>query len=296
MPSFEFESVGTRCGLAAFAKPFPICLFLVFGENRTYIVDTHLGPETASRVRDFAQARNPGKPLVVVNTHAHWDHVWGNCAFIGETIVAHERCPALMRTWWRRSTAEYGDSRRGDIVMTPPTLVFSDRLAFLDDGVELFHTPGHTEDSISVFSRPDSVMFTGDALERPIPSVDSVSPDVFADSLARIASYGADILTAGHDGVVPAGLLAHNTAYLRFLEADLEGKNPAEYPAFLSSDHAIEKHEVNRRMVTINRMESREREKLGAAFDLQRHQVFASEVFEMEPAEIRAAFETAFGL
>jgi glyoxylase-like metal-dependent hydrolase (beta-lactamase superfamily II) len=292
MSLFEYQSIGERCGLSYFETPFPIYSFLIFGDKRTYVVDTHLGPDTASKIRDFVLELAPGKSIAVINSHAHWDHVWGNCAFPGAPVISHERCPQIMKSTWQYAMSEYGDSKRGEVTMVLPSLTFSDRMTFLDDGVELFHTPGHTEDSIAIYYKPEGVMFVADTLEEPIPQVDSSSPSVYADSLLRIATYSPETIATGHNGIVPSSLLHETVAYLKYLHASLHGEK-TDY--VLTDDKKIDKHEINRRLVTLNRMEDFGREKLGFRFDLDKHLSVGAELFEKEPAEIEAKFRKLYG-
>ena len=42
-----------------------------------------------------------GREVLVVNSHADWDHPWGNNYFTGErraTIIGHELCRARMQS------------------------------------------------------------------------------------------------------------------------------------------------------------------------------------------------------
>ena len=46
--------------------------------------------------------------LVVFNTHADYDHIWGNQAFGGSTIVAHESALRRIRRRARRDSRSTG--------------------------------------------------------------------------------------------------------------------------------------------------------------------------------------------
>ena len=83
-----------------------------------------------------ARARGAGgaraRPArVVVNTHHHWDHVYGNAAFPRSDIVAHRSCPRLL-----------GAQAQGISESVPapppegvpaPTVTFGDRLTYVGD-------------------------------------------------------------------------------------------------------------------------------------------------------------------
>ncbi|MBW4829012.1 MAG: MBL fold metallo-hydrolase [Clostridiaceae bacterium] len=51
----------------------PTNVYAIYGEHYTYIIDTYLGPDIIKLVGD--------KPIIVVNTHSHWDHVWENSLY-----------------------------------------------------------------------------------------------------------------------------------------------------------------------------------------------------------------------
>ena len=45
---------------------------------------------------DLLRERGGDRRVVVVNTHHHWDHVYGNAAFRDVDIVAQRGCPRLI--------------------------------------------------------------------------------------------------------------------------------------------------------------------------------------------------------
>ena len=61
--------------LAAFPDYLPTNLGLILGEKRNYLIDTALGTNSVAPVINYIGKTE--KPLVVINTHAHLDHVWG---------------------------------------------------------------------------------------------------------------------------------------------------------------------------------------------------------------------------
>jgi cyclase len=68
--------------------------------GRTLVVDTFLTPQAGRDLRRLAEEVTGRAPELVVNTHFHNDHVWGNQAFLPEAqIISSERTLALMQTW-----------------------------------------------------------------------------------------------------------------------------------------------------------------------------------------------------
>lgn len=48
-------------------------------------------------VKEYIKANLPEKEILVFNSHADWDHIWGNCAFEGVTIIGHEKTRTRMQ-------------------------------------------------------------------------------------------------------------------------------------------------------------------------------------------------------
>ena len=53
---------------------------LIVGSERAMVIDTGCGPRQAREILDAVREKTH-LPLVVVNTHAHYDHFFGNAVF-----------------------------------------------------------------------------------------------------------------------------------------------------------------------------------------------------------------------
>lgn len=175
-------------------------LHVILGRQRNYVVDTGLGSQSAALIGEVL-AGSP-LPVVVINTHHHWDHVWGNHAFAGSTIIAHRLCRARIAERWQDMLGRNGQYVRGEAVLRLPDLVFEGELTFPDDGIRLLHTPGHTLDSISVLDEQDGVLDAadniGDDMEDIVPSLET-SPEVYRATLNRYRGLAFDTLLSGHN-------------------------------------------------------------------------------------------------
>ena len=79
---------------------------LIVGTERAMVVDTGCGPRQGREILNAVRELTP-LPLVVANTHAHYDHFFGNAVFADAGVTefwAHENCAAEI--------AENGDSQR----------------------------------------------------------------------------------------------------------------------------------------------------------------------------------------
>ena len=60
-------------------KTYDLNLGLILGAKYNYIIDTGLGSGSVAPILEYIGSDT--KPIIVVNTHYHWDHVWGNWVF-----------------------------------------------------------------------------------------------------------------------------------------------------------------------------------------------------------------------
>ena len=56
---------------------------LVVGSERAMVVDTGCGPRQGREILDAVREKTD-LPIVVVNTHAHYDHFFGNAVFASD--------------------------------------------------------------------------------------------------------------------------------------------------------------------------------------------------------------------
>ncbi|HBE73203.1 MAG TPA: Zn-dependent hydrolase, partial [candidate division Zixibacteria bacterium] len=95
-----------------------------------------------------------------------------------------------------------------------PGLTYGSRLCFEDDGVEFFHTPGHTEDSSSCYDRVDGVLLAGDNVELPLPYLYWDKLGRYLETLEGYLKLGASRVIAGHHPLVTGDIIGGNMEYL----------------------------------------------------------------------------------
>lgn len=187
-------------------QPIHTAIYLIETKKRLFLIDTYCGSGYLDEVkRDIATVN---KPLYVINSHHHWDHIWGNCAFTNTPIISHTLCRIEEENNWDSQYQENISFAKGDCTCTLPNITFEERLVFEEDGIELIHTPGHTLDSISVYDRNYKILYTGDNLELPIVYVQQPDLTLYIHTLNRylemdVQKYtGSHELTVTRDGII----------------------------------------------------------------------------------------------
>jgi glyoxylase-like metal-dependent hydrolase (beta-lactamase superfamily II) len=203
---------------------------VVLGGNDVLVVDTRSTPAQAREVATelLELTRNPIS--IVVDTHWHWDHAFGNSAFRPAPIWGHVRTAERLRsegddrrTWLINELPHLADELRA-VVIDPPDRTFSDRATVEvgDRTVELaFHGRAHTVADISVFVPDAAVLFAGDLIENGSPpSFGDGYPIEWPAAVERLLPLAAGAVVPGHGDVGDRAFVQSQLAAFRGL-ADL---------------------------------------------------------------------------
>lgn len=179
-------------------------VYLIMGKQYNYLIDTGLGSLSIDPVIDYI--KNDGKKTVVINTHYHWDHIWGNGNFKDCTIISHSLCLELIQINWDAMLEKNHSYRNGAVELCLPNLVFDQTLYFPDDRIRLFHSPGHTPDSISILDEEEKILILGDNVgdspEDIIPSI-ACEKAVYLNTLRNYKQLDFDFCLSGHCEILP---------------------------------------------------------------------------------------------
>jgi glyoxylase-like metal-dependent hydrolase (beta-lactamase superfamily II) len=196
----------------------------VLGRDEALVVDTRATDRQAREILDDLRELGAPRVGIAVNTHGHWDHVFGNRVLRPAVIWGHERCARMIARTGERQRAHVAAKYpllAADVAAVapdPPDRTFADRVVIDVGGraIELAHLGrGHTDNDI-VLRVPDAdIVCAGDLLEN------GAAP-WFGDAypLDWPATVDAILQLVGDRTVVVPGHGAH--AGRHFVESSLE--------------------------------------------------------------------------
>jgi alkyl sulfatase BDS1-like metallo-beta-lactamase superfamily hydrolase len=203
--------------------------FMIVTKAGNVIVDTS-SPTHAARHKKLLQAENSGPVRYIVLTHAHGDHTAGVTLWKepGTQIIAQRQHVEFMHYQKRlegffagRNAAQFarpvpavGPWEGNYGAKIEPTILFDEEYAFDLGGLrmEAFHTPGETEDHLTLWIPEYRAAFIGDNFYRSFPNIYTLrgtQPRKALDyvrSLERVIALRPEILLPSH------GLPVHGNA------------------------------------------------------------------------------------
>lgn len=203
--------------------------YLVAGEKKALVIDTMNGYEDVKAVvREITDL-----PLMVVNTHGHPDHIYGNIYFekaymnpadfpLAETFI---KAPQFVSECQKRSLRmpEFLPILPGEMIDL--------------GGVELevIGLPGHTPGGICLLIRKDRILFTGDSIMEQtwMQLPDSLPMKEFLENLNKLEPIWTEIdyvLTGHGSGFEDASLCrAHRDAVAELCAGKTENDEDYEW-------------------------------------------------------------------
>ncbi|MDQ2902213.1 MAG: MBL fold metallo-hydrolase [Ktedonobacteraceae bacterium] len=201
--------------------------YLVVSERYIVVLDTLLCPEDVAFMMQTVSTNLAGRQVLVINSHADWDHSWGNAYFTGERaapIIAHDHCLLRMQSEEARAGLTEYQERYAifhSVVLVPPTVTFEQQLTIHggDLTIELLATPGHHPDQIAAWLPELRLLLAFDAAEMPLPLIENAAcaPLMFA-SLERMIALQPLRVLCSHGKTTSPEQLQANLAYVREIE------------------------------------------------------------------------------
>ncbi len=184
---------------------------LILGGRDVVVIDTRSTPVQASEVVDAVRELTHDPVSIVIDTHWHWDHTFGNSVFRPATIWGHARVPDRLRAdgpatiekaaGWVPDIAD--DLRR--VTIDPPDRTFDDEATVEAGDRELrlrYLGRGHTNTDIVIEVRGADALFVGDLLEDgATPSFTDGYPMEWPETVERLLSLATGAVVPGHGAV-----------------------------------------------------------------------------------------------
>ena len=216
----NFLSITDRLFLLTWTDllPYETNVLVYHGSGINLIVDTFLGPSKMKQMLRLLPEPSSRAPYIIVNTHYHFDHVWGNVAFLSSVRISTSLCYQMMKRHFEADKAANLSYWEPDNQLCLPNCLITSSITFSEAGIEVFPSPGHSEDGCSVFFRDERVLAVGDNLERPIPYLENRDWQKYLDTLDQYSSIQADTIIAGH-GIVTETDIETSKQYIRAWQA-----------------------------------------------------------------------------
>jgi glyoxylase-like metal-dependent hydrolase (beta-lactamase superfamily II) len=182
---------------------------VVLGDGEALVIDTRSTFVQAREIVADLRELTSEPVTVVVDTHGHFDHAYGNHVFRPAAIWGHRRCVTFIERTGEARRARIAEEEPTlaadltEVVIDPPDHVFDERVTFEvgDREVELHYLGrGHTDHDIVITVPGTHVVWAGDLLEGgAVPFFGDGYPlDWPATVSAMLPLIGDGIVVPGH--------------------------------------------------------------------------------------------------
>lgn len=197
--------------------------YLLYNENRDcIIIDPGCYSDDEKAILQQFIAENKLQPTLLVNTHCHLDHVFGN-KFISETYglelnihpgekVVLEQAPVSGLMW---------NLQFDNYTGTTKDLVPGEFITLGDDQLEILYTPGHSPASVSFYHKEQGILIAGDVLfKESVGRTDlpGGNPDILVNSIMT-QFYVLPDETKVFSGHGPQTTIGHEKRYNPYVSA-----------------------------------------------------------------------------
>jgi glyoxylase-like metal-dependent hydrolase (beta-lactamase superfamily II) len=200
---------------------------VVLGDEAALVIDTRLSHRQANETIADLRALTPLPVRVVVNTHGHSDHAFGNHRFRPATIWGHVGCVTMIESTGERQRAAAAAAmpdlaaELAEVVLDPPDRTFEETATVeIEPGgrsVELTYLGrGHTDNDIVVAVPDANVLFAGDLLEADAtPFFGDSFPLDWPATVERLVELATGVVVPGHGTVGDRGFAVRQMTEFR---------------------------------------------------------------------------------
>ncbi|ANJ27293.1 MBL fold metallo-hydrolase [Agromyces aureus] len=228
--------------------PFDLSVVVVEGADGLLVVDAGGDPVEGAEILDDVRSRFDRPVLGLVNTHAHFDHTFGNQAFRtgvpdvaihGHALIAAHfaRYEGPRLAAWRIDPSREPARAWADVELMPPTHPL-DEPVDLDLGARIVRllpqSPAHSDTDLVLFVPDARVWVLGDLVEESGPpmygsgSYPLTWPDVLDELVAGMQD--GDLVIPGHGAVVDRAFVARQSGELRVIAERLAAAHALGVP------------------------------------------------------------------
>ena len=149
-------------------NPFAENTYVVYDDNTKECIIIDPGCSNASEENELFGFIDSSrlKPLMVIDTHGHIDHILGNAVVkkrYGVQVAAHPNVKSdFLRS--RQQAQMFGLPFDGECELPDHDLKDGEIIKVGESTLEVICTPGHAEGSVSLYAEMEGWVFTGDAL------------------------------------------------------------------------------------------------------------------------------------
>ena len=202
---------------------------VILGGRDVAVIDTRSTPAQAGEIADAIRELTRDPVSLVINSHWHFDHTFGNATFRPAAIWGHARVVDRLRMLGQARREEVvaklpaiADEVR-KVVIDPPDRTFDERATVEVGDRELRLTylgRAHTDTDIAIEVPDADVLFVGDLLEEgATPSFGDSYPLDWPDTVERLLPLATGAVVPGHGAVGDLAFVAAQLADLRALAA-----------------------------------------------------------------------------
>ena len=227
--------------------------YVVLGSAKAAVIDTANGWEDLQQVvREITDL-----PLVVINTHGHIDHVFGN-VFFEEAYIhpadveVHDQHfaakkvrpipEATLAKATKKDISRYYNAKPCKLLPILP----GEMVDLGDVQLEVIGIPGHTKGSIALLNKADGYLFSGDAINKGqfwMQLQESIPLEQYVETLDSLAPYRPYIkeLHGGHSVTAfePEFIDVMRAGIVEIIEQGGEGDGKTPWILGIADSHVI---------------------------------------------------------
>lgn len=207
----------------------------IITERGVVVIDTLDKPAHGREILAAIKSRTDRRVVLVINTHHHSDHVFGNQAFdapvVGHSALPEQLAQAASRELMPFAIAAWVSKHPEDhwladeLELVYPNIIFGDHLRLDLPPVRMVvqHLGGHTPDA-SVVDLPErEILFASDLIfEGRVPFLRQANIEEMVQALRWIEGLGARTIVPGHGALCDMGYIVRFRDYLESLRGKVQ--------------------------------------------------------------------------